>query len=218
MAEAGRWKPYVQRQGQLLPAFVEDARASASFRPSPRARSRPRGRPNPRQDAAAAPARHGRRRRRARRGHAARAARNAYDAVSGRVRVRGRASSAPSSIATAGSWRVALAWTLAAPAGCHPRGAGKRNIPTASSGTARTRVSSCRRGWRISRAAAEGRARPHRHSRARRAVAACRLPRNPDSCARVLTYVVLRATGECPRARPSGHGSARSNATRVATR
>ncbi len=25
MADAGRWKPYVQRQGQLLPAFVEDA-------------------------------------------------------------------------------------------------------------------------------------------------------------------------------------------------
>jgi len=25
MAEAGRWKPYAQRQGQLLPAFVEDA-------------------------------------------------------------------------------------------------------------------------------------------------------------------------------------------------
>jgi hypothetical protein len=25
MAEAGRWKPYTQRQGQLLPAFVEDA-------------------------------------------------------------------------------------------------------------------------------------------------------------------------------------------------
>jgi transposase len=25
MAEAGRWKPYVQRQGQLLPAFVDDA-------------------------------------------------------------------------------------------------------------------------------------------------------------------------------------------------
>ena len=24
MAEAGRWKPYVQRQGQLLPTFVED--------------------------------------------------------------------------------------------------------------------------------------------------------------------------------------------------
>src|SRR5438105_11276931 len=25
MAEVGRWKPYTQRQGQLLPAFVEDA-------------------------------------------------------------------------------------------------------------------------------------------------------------------------------------------------
>ena len=25
MADAGRWKPYVQRQGQLLPAFVDDA-------------------------------------------------------------------------------------------------------------------------------------------------------------------------------------------------
>jgi hypothetical protein len=25
MAEAGRWKPYEQRQGQLLPAFVDDA-------------------------------------------------------------------------------------------------------------------------------------------------------------------------------------------------
>jgi transposase len=25
MAEVGRWKPYAQRQGQLLPAFVEDA-------------------------------------------------------------------------------------------------------------------------------------------------------------------------------------------------
>ena len=25
MAEAGRWKPYVQRQGQLLPAFADDA-------------------------------------------------------------------------------------------------------------------------------------------------------------------------------------------------
>lgn len=25
MAEAGRWKPYTQRQGPLLPAFVEDA-------------------------------------------------------------------------------------------------------------------------------------------------------------------------------------------------
>src|ERR1700745_3152967 len=25
MAEAGRWKPYTQRQGQLLPVFVEDA-------------------------------------------------------------------------------------------------------------------------------------------------------------------------------------------------
>jgi hypothetical protein len=25
MAEAGRWKRYVQRQGQLLPAFVDDA-------------------------------------------------------------------------------------------------------------------------------------------------------------------------------------------------
>jgi transposase len=25
MAEAGRWKPYVQRQGQLLPAYVDDA-------------------------------------------------------------------------------------------------------------------------------------------------------------------------------------------------
>jgi hypothetical protein len=25
MAEAGRWKPYTQRKGQLLPAFVEDA-------------------------------------------------------------------------------------------------------------------------------------------------------------------------------------------------
>jgi hypothetical protein len=24
MAEAGRWEPYMQRQGQLLPAFVED--------------------------------------------------------------------------------------------------------------------------------------------------------------------------------------------------
>jgi len=27
MADAGRWKPYVQRQGRLLPAFVEDERA-----------------------------------------------------------------------------------------------------------------------------------------------------------------------------------------------
>ena len=27
MAEAGRWKPYTQRQGQVLPAFVEDALA-----------------------------------------------------------------------------------------------------------------------------------------------------------------------------------------------
>jgi hypothetical protein len=26
MAEAGRWKPYEQRQGQLLPAFVDSAR------------------------------------------------------------------------------------------------------------------------------------------------------------------------------------------------
>ncbi len=26
MAEVGRWKPYTQRQGRLLPAFVEDAR------------------------------------------------------------------------------------------------------------------------------------------------------------------------------------------------
>jgi len=25
MAEAGRWKPYVQRKGQLLPAYVDDA-------------------------------------------------------------------------------------------------------------------------------------------------------------------------------------------------
>src|SRR5947207_12865760 len=25
MAEVGRWKPYTQRQGQLLPAFFEDA-------------------------------------------------------------------------------------------------------------------------------------------------------------------------------------------------
>ena len=25
MAEAGRWKPHTHRQGQLLPAFVEDA-------------------------------------------------------------------------------------------------------------------------------------------------------------------------------------------------
>jgi hypothetical protein len=25
MAEVGRWKPYTQRQGQLLPAFVEGA-------------------------------------------------------------------------------------------------------------------------------------------------------------------------------------------------
>jgi transposase len=25
MADAGRWKPSVQRQGQLLPAFVDDA-------------------------------------------------------------------------------------------------------------------------------------------------------------------------------------------------
>ena len=25
MADVGRWKPYVRRQGQLLPAFVEDA-------------------------------------------------------------------------------------------------------------------------------------------------------------------------------------------------
>jgi hypothetical protein len=25
MAAAGRWKPYTPRQGQLLPAFVEDA-------------------------------------------------------------------------------------------------------------------------------------------------------------------------------------------------
>jgi hypothetical protein len=25
MGDAGRWKPYVQRQGQLLPAFVDDA-------------------------------------------------------------------------------------------------------------------------------------------------------------------------------------------------
>ena len=25
MAEVGRWKPYTQRQGQLLPAFLEDA-------------------------------------------------------------------------------------------------------------------------------------------------------------------------------------------------
>src|SRR5947208_9993465 len=25
MAEAGRWKPYTQRQGRLLPALVEDA-------------------------------------------------------------------------------------------------------------------------------------------------------------------------------------------------
>ena len=30
MAEVGRWKPYTQRQGQLLPAFLEDARGVES--------------------------------------------------------------------------------------------------------------------------------------------------------------------------------------------